>query len=297
MTERERPTLQSFLTAPLEEVASVAPKTVIFAAGGTRRSAMLAGIADHSEEYVRWTRRQMIDCFDMLFRHGVSHILTFAIIETQVREVTERYSQRLLDWVEWGLAGPEALSDYKERAWRVRLHGTEALPPLAPAAQRLQDATDDEGQHSVWWFVVADEEHPWERVLKAAGETGVSRREELVEAIYGRPIPPATLFLSFGKPMVSASLLPPLLTGQLQCYWVQQPGYRLDKEQWRHILYDYAYLRPTWREDKSGRAKAVLEQRSFWEKGPILGLGVPLGPFWYPAPFPGKPSGTNNDGD
>ena len=50
------------------------------------------------------------------------------------------------------------------------------------------------------------------------------------------------------------------------------------------MFYDYAYLRPTWRADKLDRAKAALAHREAWEDGPILGLGMRLGPFWYPAP-------------
>jgi len=71
----------------------------------------------------------------------------------------------------------------------------------------------------------------------------------------------------------------------LQCYWSQRPGFRLDERQLRRILYDYAYTRRTWREDKTGRAEKALAHRSVWERGPTIGLGVRLGPFWYPAPI------------
>lgn len=296
MAKKATPSFESFLEASPEKLAAIAPKTMIFAAGGTRRSAVMAGISDRSDEYVRWTRRQMIGCFDMLFRYGISHILTFAIIESQMQEVTERYRQRLLRWVDWGLAGPEALADYQRLGWRVRLQGTEALQELAPSAQRLEAETASDSAQTVWWFVTPDADLPWQRVLKAAALTGATTRPELVEAVYGERIPPATLFLSFGKPMLSASLLPPLLTGRVQCYWMQQPGYRLDDLEWRRILYDYAYLRSTWREDKTGRANAVLDQSSVWSEGPTLGLGMRLGPYWYPAPFP-KPSIEEEDGN
>jgi hypothetical protein len=59
----------------------------------------------------------------------------------------------------------------------------------------------------------------------------------------------------------------------------------LDQRQLRAILYDYAYLRKTWKKDKSGRAEQALVERDLWERGNVLGLGIRKGPFWYPAPF------------
>ena len=81
------------------------------------------------------------------------------------------------------------------------------------------------------------------------------------------------------------AIIPPLLVGQLQCYWSQQPGYTLTEVQLRTILYDYAYLRTTWQEEKLERAKTALDHRQAWEEGPTLGLGMRLGSFWYPAPM------------
>ena len=52
-----------------------------------------------------------------------------------------------------------------------------------------------------------------------------------------------------------------------------------------HITNDYAYLRRTWRTDKLDRAYAGIAHQEAWETGPILGLGMQLGPFWYPAPM------------
>ncbi|HXF63764.1 MAG TPA: hypothetical protein VNK95_19220 [Caldilineaceae bacterium] len=58
----------------------------------------------------------------------------------------------------------------------------------------------------------------------------------------------------------------------------------------RTILYDYAYVRPTWQADKTGRAEQALKYRQAWEDPPVVGLGVRLGPFWYPAPIPPVPA-------
>ena len=63
----------------------------------------------------------------------------------------------------------------------------------------------------------------------------------------------------------------------------QKPGYSLDEAQLRRILYDYAYVRPTWKEDKRGRAQEALEHEDTWRQDLIIGLGRKLGPFWYPT--------------
>jgi hypothetical protein len=76
--------------------------------------------------------------------------------------------------------------------------------------------------------------------------------------------------------------VPTAVIGVLHCYWSQQPGYSLDQEQLRTILYDFAYVRPTWQVDKTGRAEQVLAQRKLWEQRRIIGLGKRVGPFWYP---------------
>jgi len=79
-----------------------------------------------------------------------------------------------------------------------------------------------------------------------------------------------------------ADLLPPLLAGEVQCYWIQRPGYLYDEQLLRRILYDYAYLRPTWRLDKSSRYDTLEANRSLWQQPLVLGYGKHVGAFWYP---------------
>jgi hypothetical protein len=279
-----RPELEQFLAAPLLDITPLAPATMIFAAGGTRRSAALAGISLESNDYAHWSYGQMNACFDLIFRHGVRHLFTFAIISSQLNEVTAGYRERLLEWVAWGLAGPQAMADYQQLGWRVRLLGSEHLPSLAPVAERLLTETSANGCPTLWWCVVPAPELQWQLLLAAAQTAQARSQKEAIQALYGEEIPLASLYLAFGKPLVSPSLFPPLLVGEMHCYWSQRPGYTLTEKEFRTILYDYAYLRRTWQKDKSGRAEAALSYREAWEQGPILGLGTSLGPFWYPSP-------------
>lgn len=280
--------IEDILAAPAEEVSRLAPQSMVLAAGGTRRAAALAGIDPQSDGYACWSRERMIACCERLFRLGVRHVFTIAIRSRQLAEIG-RYRERLLDWVDWGLAGPEALADYRTRRWRVRLQGTEGLPELKAASDRLASETAAEARHTLWWYVVPELDSSWAELLEAARRCGARNRSDLVRALYGEEIPPISLYLGFGKPLVAPDLLPPLLMGDVQCYWTQRPGYEIDEPTIRRIFYDYACLRRTWSADRGARYADIDSQRSLWETSAVLGLGRRAGGFWYPAGFPEAP--------
>lgn len=283
MTEETglHPSLEQFLAAPLGDVAKVMPATLVYTPGGTRRSAVLAGISPQSDEYARWTRERMIAGYDLLFRFGARHIFTTMIRPGQFAEVG-RYRERLLDWLEWGLIGPEALADYARLGWRVRLLGAESMPELQPIAERLLASTPTQSSTTLWYQVVAEPGAPWQWLLKAAQHAQARTQAEAIRALYGEEIPLAKLYISFGKPMFVADLFPPLLAEEVQSYWIQRPGYLDDEQVLRRILYDYTYLRPTWRLDKSSRYDTLDANRSLWQQPLVLGYGKHVGAFWYP---------------
>ena len=279
------PSLEAFLAAPAATVADVAPATMLFTAGGTRRAAALAGISPESDAFPGWVRDQLFNSVGLLFRSGVQHIFMVAFAPTEFKE--EGAHRALFDnWIDWVLAGPDSLSHYNRLGWRVRLLGVDSVRLLQPTAARLCAETPRQSPHTLWFAVVPKPAIRWQWLLQSAQAAQARTQEEAIRALYGEEIPPATLLLSFGKPFISPDILPPLLIGQLQCYWRQRPGYSLTEKEWRAILYDYAFLRATWRQDKGGRAAKAVAQRTAWEKGPTLGLGRRLGPFWYPAATP-----------
>ena len=281
MSDVQPPSLAAFLDAPADHVARVAPATVIFAPGGTRRSAVLAGISPQSDEYARWTRERMIKCSELFFELGERHLFMSVMRPPQMAEVG-RYRDRLLDWLDWGLTGPEAIADYARLGWRVRLLGADGLGRLGAAAERLRQTMPGTATPTLWYYVVPEIESPWQWVRAALRQTEGNTTSEVIRALYGEDLPLATLYLAFGKPMFVPDLLPPLLSGDVQCYWTQRPGYTLDERTLRQIIYDYAYLRPTWTRDKSSRYADVEAQRSLWEQAPTLGLGRRVSAFWYP---------------
>jgi hypothetical protein len=157
------------------------------------------------------------------------------------------------------------------------------VPELQSTADRLQAGTPAHSQHTLWLYVSGTPDAHWTSVLAAAHKSQARTRAEIVRALYGEDIPPATLCLSYGKPFIAADILPLVVADEVQCYWTQRPGFALDQRLVRQIFYDYAYTRRTWQQDKSTRYAEVLAHRSLWEEPRVLGLGRRVGAFWYPA--------------
>ena len=283
--ENQPPRLEDFLAAPVEAVAAVAPQTVFVSPGGTRRSAVLAGMRHDGEEYPVWARRQVIEYIGLLFRLGVRHVCVTSLRHSSLSEVG-RFQQRLIAWTEKSLTGEEARADYVRLDCRARLIGAEAIPALHALDGKLREATAGHGERTLWYYISPSPEAHWETLFETAIRTQARTRAEMVRALYGEDIPLGTMCISNGKPMVAADIFPLILAGEVQCYWFQRPYVTLDEQVLRHVIYDYAYLRKTWSKDKSQRYVDIVNQRAFWERNVILGLGRRVGPFWYPVGSP-----------
>ena len=276
---KKYPTIEDFWTAPIEDIREVSPKSLVFVAGGTRRKAIAMGISTENDEYMAWTRQQMITCFELIFTHGVNTIIHTPLGPNNFREVGQ-YRDRLVYWAAEGLAGKEMLGEYGRLGWRVRLFTDETIPALGEAAAILRQT---QGERTLWLHVTPSHEWFWKHWLTAVQKTEASTRETAVYALYGEDVPPADIFLGHGKPQVFTDVLPVL--GNAQCYWRQNLGYDLDERFLRTIFYDYVYTRATWRENKQGRAEEAVPYQTLLDKPAAIGLGMRLGPFWYPAPI------------
>lgn len=275
------PSRDAFLNAPIDEVARLAPKAIVYAAAGTRRSALLAGQSTQNHEFAHWLQAQLLGVTDTIFRHGVEHIFTLAIGPGQFSEVGH-YRDRVIEWFETGLLSPEALAGYRRLGCRVRLWGDFGIAPMARIAQRLDEETGDLGPHTLWHLVIPSRDWLWECILSRSQKMNALTRRDAIRAVYGLDLPDVTLYISFGKPVISSDLLPPLLADKVDCYWTQRPGYTLTDQELRFILYDSIYTRSTWRSDKTGRANHVVDMAGLWQRELVLGLGDRHGPFWYP---------------
>jgi len=272
------PSMEEFLEAPVEAVARVAPSTMIYAAGGTRRSAALAGVP-MGDAYAHFLGPQIRETSAVCFRLGVRHLIA-PIGRPQIFAETGIYRRDFCRWVHLAVASAEALAYYRRHDWQVRLVvAGKPRPELTPTAELLEAETRRAGGPRLWILTTPDYDEMWQWIL----ESRAGSRQEAVRRLFGEHVPPAELLVSFGKPLVALDHLPPILFEETQCYWLQKPGYSLADEDLRAILYDQAYLRRTWKKDKTGREQAALAHRELWERGSIVGLGQKVGPFWYPA--------------
>lgn len=282
------PDQDAILKTSGEDFCKISPSTMIYAASGTRRAAALAGVETSGQRYADWTQQELFRTIKLIFRHGIRHLVMPMLGPSQFEESTAAYRQYLWRWFEEGLSGEKALEYYRRAGWRVRIACSQYIPELKLAGQQLIENTSPNALHTLWCYLVPEYSQPWQWLLQAAQQVNEPDASDTMAALYGEKIPPAEIYIGTGKLQMSSLQLPLLLvTGPLQCYWSQRPGYSLDQHQLRAILYDYAYLRKTWQKDKSGRAEQALAERNLWERGNVLGLGVRKGPFWYPAPFEG----------
>ncbi len=279
------PSLEEFLAAPPETVARVAPATAVYAPGGTRRSATLAGVSLNDDHYIQRVRAQLIENIALFFRLGVQHLIVPSIGPRNFKE-SGVYGQRLVSWLADVVAGPAMMAVYKARSWQGRVLGAPKLPLLAEAAVRVQQETAGLGPCTVWWYLVADNDDPWREVLALARQSGAQTQAEAICALYGADIPPADLYVGFGKPVIGTTMVPPLLTGEsLHGYWTQRPGAQLTEQVLRAILYDYAYSRRTWEADHSARYAQAHKYAALWDTDNVLGIGSKRDGYWYPNAF------------
>jgi hypothetical protein len=286
MSQSAPPDRAAFFAAPEAEVAAVAPATVVYAAGGTRRVAARAGIA-LDEAYIAYTRTHLVENLALFFRLGVRHVIVPCLGPRQLVEAAP-YGERIIDWCIEALSGAEMLADYRRLGWRARFIAPSPLPALQEATTRLERELTDPNQPTAWYYLVADDNDPWTNLFAAIHRSGARTYGEALRAVYGEEVPPATLYVGFGKLVTGTTLVPPLLCApNMQCYWGQRAGLRLTEPMLRAIFYDYAYARRTWRADRRFRYDQPAEQHALWETTEVIGVGTAHNGFWYPAAFPG----------
>ena len=273
-----------FCSLPREEIAKQIPSSMIFAAGGTRRAAALVGIRDQ-DKYVKWSAEQLLVSFGLFAKYGIRHIITHAIVPSQWNETTPGYRENLIGWISGTLISEETLAAYKQRNWRETMIGIESIPEFKPVAKTLKKAFSPKAKYNLTVHYVATPTHEahWDGISRVLGKKWKTQ-DDLILAKYGEAIPPIRLYIGYGKPVMSAAVCPPLLEAfdGMHCYWLQKPGFVTNEKSVLKILYDYAYTRRTWIQDKSERTAKVLNFREVISRDNILGVGVRLGPFWYP---------------
>ena len=172
-----------FCNLPPNEIAKHTPASMIFAAGGTRRAAKLAGIED-SNEYVRWSAEQLLTCFGLFAKYGIEHIITHAIVPSQWMEVTPDYREKLVEWVKGTLTSKATISEYERRGWREAVIGTDPLSELGYLKEKLSDAFPKSNYSlTVYYAATFSYNSPWEN-LSSVLEQGWKTQDDLILAQY-----------------------------------------------------------------------------------------------------------------
>lgn len=294
MASDAMPAQEEFMTAPRDVIAGYAPRSMVYAPGGTRRSATFAGIQPWTPVYLRMLHDQFAKCLQTIFHYGVAHVFTPMVMTTHANEVDDVVQQLILPLGKFA-SDPHLLALCRKHNWRLRIAPSSYGELLQPYMEEIEEKTPRNAKHTWWMTCTPSYESWWSSLLGIAKSEAVTTRSEAIRALYGEDVPPINLCISFGKPMISPDLFPLLLMDNVHCYWSQQVGHSLTDEQFRKVLYDYAFLRQTWQKDKTARAKEAQAHRDIWEQEFILGLGKRLGPFWYPD-VPGQLTAESEQG-
>lgn len=274
--------LPTMLQIPRSQVRELAPHTVVWAAGGTRRQAVIEGI-DLETGYYNWSWRRQLGSAAQFFDLGVQTLFAPILGPPQAREVGP-YRNKLFDVLQ-RLGDDASLEFYRQIGARVRFYGQQHVPGMAELSDRVEAATRDLGPQTLWWSMVVEheEEALWD-AIQAAMHAGATSLAAAARAFYGEDVAPVDVFIGFSKPQ-TGYLMPPLLGERAALYWTVFPSYAMTEEHLRTIFWDYRFGRATWRADKTQRYEGIqtssLVQR--YEQQPsILGVGQRIGAFWYP---------------
>src|SRR5262245_60227002 len=114
------PTQAEFLAAPIKAVSTVAPRSMVYAPGGTRRSAAFDGIEPWSAEYIALGQLSIVACLDIIFSYGVEHVFTPMLMMGHTNEVEDIEQQLILPLARY-VTDPRLIGLFQERGWRLKI--------------------------------------------------------------------------------------------------------------------------------------------------------------------------------
>ncbi|MBN1584527.1 MAG: hypothetical protein JXA89_27725 [Anaerolineae bacterium] len=306
MTAKDMAWFQS-LTVP--QVARVVRehglKTVVFAAGGTKRWFILNHLdrwpTDRSywEEYLKYGGQRFLEITKLFFEHGVSTLLTHAVIPSQLDGQGNRYLPlALTSGMERIAASPEFLAFYDEYGVRVRFFGNyrRVLQELGykdalELFDRVEEQTKENDQHVLFWGFNSEQDQMtpiFEQVVRYYQEHGVvPNKDQVVELYYGEPVSPVDIYITFNR--LRTWVFPPLLDGHADLYFTVGLSFDFSSKQLKSILYDHLFARAGTHRDYSALSPdAFSEVQMFYRlnRDGVIGIGrcYEPGAFWHPVP-------------
>lgn len=273
------------------------PHCWALALGGTRRAYLAQGgqLVDRAdlEAYFTWLEAAQLALLDRLYARGVQTIITVGRVPADRGQDYSTFARRALEAV---IASPARRAFYQRRGLQVSLAGDlaaleqrVAAPGLAARAAELRQATaNGSGGKLIYlfrgdWLDAAEEAQWGVQVAQHLGR--MPTRDQLVQAFYGRDLPPLSVYIGSGRPQIGL-LRPPFLSGQEDCYWAANCPLRLAEAGWDQLIVDHQQARRThsartYPSDPASRA--ALAEALAQADGQILGVGQrhALG-FWMP---------------
>lgn len=291
--------LDEFLRLPDKEIAEIVrsfgEQVCVFPFNGTRRWFLLEHahhrFADPMEAYNDLTGKRYIEMFQMLFNHGMDTVLA-PVFGGDIMERGQGYMEKIGSAMSRLAEHPDFTTFYKEYGVRVHFYGDYGKKFHASKYAYLNDLFDEitrktaqNKKHRLFYGVFASDATETIAELSVRHyqkNAKLPTRREIIEQYYGEYIEKASMFIGFEK--FSVFDYPILNTGEESLYFTVAPSLFVGERQFRHILYDHLYLRPTEEPDYLLMPKDDLEaMKSFYKinREVTYGVGKISGGIWH----------------
>jgi adenosine tuberculosinyltransferase len=295
--------LEQFLSLPVENVAEIVrasdTKVCVFPFNGTRRWFLLEHgmeLSDNvAKQYVELTSQGYISTYKLVFDHGVDTIVA-PVFGGEIMERGEEYMREIGASVSLLATHPDFIGFYNEYDIRVHFYGDYhkqlSKTPYHHLCDTFEEIARQVSHHRrrrLFYGVCGEDATATiaEYSVKHYQETGKTpSRHELIEMYYGEYIERADIFIGFEK--FNVFDYPMLSLGEDNLYFTVAPSLYMTERQFRSILFDHLYLRPTHEPDYFTMSSSDLDfMRQFYNKNreATFGLGEIKGGIWYEKSF------------
>lgn len=291
---------ETFLNLPQAQMAQLVRESgtqvCVFPFNGTRRWHLLEyGRDDKSQtnkNYSEHTSRGYISTYKLVFDQGLETIVA-PVFGGEIMDRGEEYMREIGNGLTLMATHPAFIDFYESYDIRVHFYGDyrRQLAPT-PYSSAFCDAFDEitrktahHTQRRLFYGICADDATTTiaDFAIEHFQATGKSpTRRDLIERYYGEYIERADLFIGFEKFIIFD--YPMLNWGGESLYHTVAPSLYLTESQFREILFDHLYLRPTQDPDYFTMPVEDFEaMRKFYEinRDVTFGVGEMRGGIWY----------------
>ena len=295
--------LQSFLTLPTEEVATIVrasgSKVCVFPINGTRRWFMLEygdqEWDDPIAAYMDIAAKRQIELYKLFFNHGIDTLIT-PVIGSEILATRDAYMQKIgADGLERFATHPDFLSFYEQYGVRARFYGdyqkhlaNTPYEHLSNIFDGLIETTCLGNRFRLFFGAFADNLSATQVVAELAvqyfKEYGtVPDQKKIVELYYGEYVGKANIFIGFDR--FAAFDYPLINWGEEDLYFTVAPSPYITERQLRAILYDHLFTRRTKELDYTNLStedQQWLKNYYHQNQDTILGIGSIQRGIWFP---------------